>query len=279
MNERIAGAVAFYNRCMNKDAITVHAAQASFYIAIATVPFLMLLLSIGQFLLPLNFENVSAALNTLLPKNLHGIAYRILSELFTKSKGILSVSLIAALWTSSRGAAAIERGVRQIYHGGKRKGFVKATFYSALHTVVFIAMLLATLVILVFGPVIVDFLSKRFLLLKGVFLLFEKLRSLVSLIVLCFFFALVYRSFSGKKVRFLAQLPGAAFSALGWVVFSLIYAFYIENFSNYSYIYGSLTAIVLSLLWLYFCMIIFLLGAEINMFISLMKKKGSDNNE
>lgn len=279
MKERFEAIAFFYNRCMSKDAITVYAAQASFYIAIATVPFLMLLLSIGQFLLPLNFENVSAALNTFLPKNLHDIAYRILSELFTKSKGVLSISLIAALWTSSRGAAAIERGVRQIYHGGKRKGFVKATFYSALHTVVFIAMLLTTLVILVFGPVIVDFLSRRFLLLRSVFLLIDNFRTVAFLIVLCFFFALVYRSFSGKKVRYLAQLPGAAFSALGWVVFSLIYAFYIENFSNYSYIYGSLTAIVLSLLWLYFCMIIFLLGAEINVLIAQTKKKGSDTNE
>lgn len=279
MKERFESILFFYNRCMNKDAVTVYAAQASFYIAIATVPFLMLLLSVGQFLLPLNFENVSAALNTFLPRTMHDIAYRILSELFTKSKGILSVSLVAALWTSSRGAAAIERGVRQIYHGGKRKGFVKAFLYSALHTIVFIAMLLITLIILVFGPVIVDFLSMHFVFLKGIFTLFEKLRSVVFLIVLCFFFALVYRSFSGKKARFWIHLPGAAFSSLGWVVFSLIYAFYIENFSNYSYIYGSLTAIVLSLLWLYFCMIIFLLGAEINVLIAQMTKKGFDKNE
>ncbi len=279
MKERFESIAFFYNRCMNKHTITVYAAQASFYIAIATVPFLMLLLSIAQFLLPLNFENVSAALNTFLPKNMHEIAYRILSELFTKSKGILSISLVAALWTSSRGAAAIERGVRLIYHGGKRKGFINATLYSALHTVVFIAMILATLIILVFGPVIVDFLSSHFTLLKGIFNLIESLRSIVLLVVLCFFFAFVYRFFSGKKVRFVTHLPGAAFSSLGWVVFSLIYAFYIENFSNYSYIYGSLTAIVLSLLWLYFCMIIFLLGAEINVLIAQLSKKGFDTNE
>lgn len=279
MKERFESVMFFYNRCINKHSITVYAAQASFYIAIATVPFLMLLLSIAQFLLPLNFENVSAALNVFLPKNLHDIAYRILSELFTKSRGILSISLIAALWTSSRGAAAIERGVRLIYHGGKRKGFIRATLYSALHTVVFIAMLLVTLIILVFGPVIVDFLSSHFTVLKGIFDLIESLRSIVLLVVLCFFFALVYRSFSGKKVRFRTHLPGAVFSSLGWVIFSLIYAFYIENFSNYSYIYGSLTAIVLSLLWLYFCMIIFLLGAEINVLIAQMTKKGFDTNE
>lgn len=261
---------------MNRDAITVYAAQASFYIAIASVPFLMLLLFIAQLFLPLDFDSLTSVMNLFLPRHMHDLAFRVLSELFTKSKGFFSFSLIAALWTSSRGAAAIERGVRIIYHAGKCKNPVKAFLLSTLHTVVFIVLILVTLIILVFSPVIFDFFAQRFNFLADIFALFVKLRSAVLLLILCFFFAFVYRAFSGKKYRFLAHLPGAVFSAVGWVVFSLGYGYYIENFSNYSYIYGSLTAIVLSLLWLYFCLIIFLLGAEINVLASQTSKKGFD---
>ncbi|MEE0943873.1 MAG: YihY/virulence factor BrkB family protein [Clostridia bacterium] len=253
---------------MGEDLVTVYAAQASFYIIIATVPFMMLLLAAMQFFIPVDFARVMEIINTLLPQNLRGLAYRALSELFVKSGSVLSLSAITALWTASRGAAAVSRGIRHVYRTSDNGGFVKNVLWSALYTIIFIAMLLLTLVMLVFGPTIVEFLSEHFLVLSGVFALFEKLRAIVFLVVFCLFFALVYSSLSGRKVAFSKQLPGAVFSALGWVIFSLGYSIYIENFSNYSYIYGSLAAIVLMMLWLYFCMIIFLFGAEINVLIA-----------
>ena len=87
--------------------------------------------------------------------------------------------------------------------------------------------------------------------------------------------ALMYKFFAGKKVPFKNQLPGAIFSALGWVFFSLIFGFYINTFPDYSYIYGSLTALILFSFWLYWCMIIFLLGAEINLFVQVIRKEKS----
>ena len=60
-------------------------------------------------------------------------------------------------------------------------------------------------------------------------------------------------------------MPGALFTGAGWILFSYIFSVYINNFSNYSRIYGSLTAIVLLMLWLYSCMTILLYGAEVNM--------------
>ncbi|MBS7298491.1 MAG: YihY/virulence factor BrkB family protein [Eubacteriales bacterium] len=276
MTERITAIISFFRKCMKEDLITVYAAQASFYIIIATVPFLMLLLSAMQFFLPLDFGSLITAIKTVLPPNIHELAYRILSELFVKSGSFLSFSAITLLWTASRGVLAVSRGVRHVYHTSETVGFIKNVLRSALYTVIFIAMLIVTLVILVFGPTITDFLSGHFILFAGILSLIERLRAIVFLVVFCLFFALVYRSQSGRKIPFVKHLPGAAFSALGWTVFSLGYSVYIETFSNYSYIYGSLAAIVLMMLWLYFCMIIFLFGAEINV---LLSKKGSFYNE
>ncbi len=275
LKERIDRVVGFFRRCVSEDLITVYAAQASFYIIIASVPFLMLLLAVLQFFLPLDFSRVLDAINALIPPNLRSLAYRALSELFVKSGSILSLSAVTALWTASRGAAAVSRGIRHIYRTSDERGFIKNVLWSALYTIVFIGMLLLTLIMLVFGPTITGFLSEHLVLLQGLFSLFEQLRAVVFLVFFCLFFAFVYRSLAGRKVSFVKQLPGAAFSALGWTVFSLGYSIYIENYSNYSYIYGSLAAIVLMMLWLYFCMIIFLFGAEINV---LLSRKGNDRN-
>lgn len=276
LKERIQAITDFFRRCVGEDLISVYAAQASFYIIIASVPFLMLLIALLQFFLPVDFDKLMTLLNTFLPASMRGIAYRALSELFVKSSSVLSLSAIAALWTASKGSAAVARGVRHVYHSSDERGFIQNILWSGLYTLIFIALLLLSLIILVFGPTIIEFLSIHFVWLHSVFGLFERLRAIVFLVVLCLFFAFVYRSLSGRKIPFSKQLPGAVFSAIGWTIFSLGYSIYIENFSNYSYIYGSLAAIVLMMLWLYFCMIIFLFGAEINVYLN---KKGTDNNE
>ena len=62
------------------------------------------------------------------------------------------------------------------------------------------------------------------------------------------------------------QLPGAVCATAGWMGFSLAFSLYFSRIvgKNYSYMYGSLAAIVLLLLWLYACMCILFFGAEIN---------------
>ena len=65
---------------------------------------------------------------------------------------------------------------------------------------------------------------------------------------------------------------GAAFSAVGWMILSWIFSVYLDIFKGFSSMYGSLTTIVLIMLWLYFCMYILLLGGEVNMILRDMEQ-------
>ena len=272
MKKSVRAFLVYFKKCINNDLITVYAAQASFYIILALIPFLMLAMTLLQFIVPVDFEEVIVAINKMLPQNVHDIAYRILSELFLKSTGFLSFSAIAALWTTSRGTASLQAGVRRIYKSTREKGFILTRWLSIVHTLVFIIIFVAALILLVFGSTITDILAQKFGL-GMIIMLFENLRGLISLVIFTLFFALMYKFFAGKKVPFKNQLPGAIFSALGWVFFSLIFGLYINSFADYSYIYGSLTALILFSLWLYWCMIIFLIGAEINLFVQVIRKE------
>jgi membrane protein len=89
---------------------------------------------------------------------------------------------------------------------------------------------------------------------------------LLFILTLCF--AMLYTYVPEKKQQFLKQVPGAIFSTLGWIGFSFAFSIYFSNFSNYSVMYGSLTAIVLLMLWLYSCISILFFGAEINYYYS-----------
>ena len=78
---------------------------------------------------------------------------------------------------------------------------------------------------------------------------------------------MIYKFLPNHIVQLKVQLMGAAFSAVGWMIVSWIFSVYLNIFKGFSSMYGSLTTIVLIMLWLYFCMYILLLGGEVNVIL------------
>lgn len=72
------------------------------------------------------------------------------------------------------------------------------------------------------------------------------------------------RSFLSRRLSVKSQTPGAAFAAVGWALFSTAFSIYFRYFKNFTVTYGSLAAVILMMLWLYFCICILFMGAEIN---------------
>lgn len=243
------------------DEITVYSAQASFYIIISAFPFVMLLMSLIGFIVPISSETVIEWINTICPEAIRPTVVSLANELFEKSISLISVTALTAIWSASRGIAALERGVRRVYRTKRSSNFIADGLMSIIYTLMFMALIFATLILLVFGNLIGELLDRIIhfsladaILIKGIF----------SFSLMTLAFQSMYYFFNKRQSKFNKNLAGAAFSALGWIIFSNFYSIYIENIANYSYIYGSLTAIVLLMLWLYFCVIIFLIGAEIN---------------
>ena len=91
-------------------------------------------------------------------------------------------------------------------------------------------------------------------------------KSLLGFILLLAFFTLMYTFLPRRRVRLLHNLAGAAFSAAGWVLFSFFFSLFVDNFSNFS-LYGGLATLVILMFWLFFCMYILFLGAEVSMWL------------
>ncbi len=261
-------------KIIDADNIFVYSAQASFYIIISSIPFIMLLLSLSQYLLPLNEQDISEIILPLVPAVIKEPVKSIISELFYKSSGsVISITAISTLWSSSRGIAAIERGIRNVYHTPVRDTFLLNIAASIFYTVTFIAIMIILLATTVFGTSIIRFFELKSVILHWIFYKTSWMRWVITFCVLTTFFAVIYMAFSGRKIPLKRHIPGSVFTTSAWMIFSVLFSFYIENFANYSYLYGSLTAIVLLMLWVYFCMIIFLLGGEINMMVLISKLK------
>lgn len=261
----------------NKDEMTVYAAQASFFSIIAAFPFMMVLLALIQFIPSITKANLLQLMTTVIPSTLKmdSIIVTVIDDLYTNSPvAVISVSAVAAVWSSSRGMLSIERGLNRVFGQEKKRSYIMTRIISAGYTIVFMVICILTLVLLVLGSSIQSFMNRHFPVLAEITRYVITFRTmLIFILTVCF--AVLYTYVPAKKQQFCRQLPGAGFSTLGWIGFSFVFSIYFNNFSNYSVMYGSLTAIVLLMLWLYACICILFLGAEINDFLSGDRKENT----
>ncbi|MCI5605383.1 MAG: YihY/virulence factor BrkB family protein [Clostridia bacterium] len=265
LNVIIRKAKTFINAVI-KDNISTYASQASFFIIISAIPFIMLLLTLLKFFVPMDQMTILSAINRLAPETIGNFLTTIVNELFNKtaSAPIISVTAFTTLWLASKGVMALYLGLNNVFKPEKMPNYFYCRFISVLYTLIFIASLLLTIVVFGFGSKIEDIMLENFGFLSKILSYIINAKILIFTIILTLCFALFYKFLPRRNNSFKYQLPGALCASAGWMLFSYFYSIYIEMFSNYSYVYGSLTALVFLMLWLYFCMNIFLYGAEIN---------------
>lgn len=135
---------------------------------------------------------------------------------------------------------------------------------SAVYTLVFVVAVAVTLLLLVFGNQIQMGIAGRFPVIAKVTSVIVGMRTLITLVLLCLVFLMIYKFVPNRRATLKSQIPGAMVSSVAWSLFSLAFSIYIDLTPGTVNMYGSLTTLVLIMLWLYFCMWILLIGAEIN---------------
>ncbi|MBQ3123919.1 MAG: YihY/virulence factor BrkB family protein [Clostridia bacterium] len=249
-----------------EDNVGIYAAQATFFIVLSAVPFIMLLVLCLKYVIDVDLQSMVSTLDRILPQELSVFVADILSEVFyrTQSTAMFSAAFITLLWSSSKGTMAIYCGLNQIYGTTKEQSWIRMRLLSFLYNILLIIILVASIVVLLFGNSIMNFVSAEFVFAHYLLNLIMKFRTLIFFVLFILAFAALFTFLPQKKNKYRGQLWGAAITAIGWLLASYWISIYITYFPGVSYIYGSLTAIMLLMLWLFFCIYILLMGAEIN---------------
>lgn len=247
------------------DSVSAYSAQAAFFIIISAFPMVMLMLTMLKYL-PYFSGGVPMINISFLPDDVNALVQKMLQEIIDNSSNmVISISAITALWSSSTGIYSIMLGLTAAYSIKETRGYIRMRSLAIFYTFSFIVMIVAALGVLVFGKSIYHGLMNYLpFAAPHVKIISKGIRWLLGFGVLVLFFVISYIAVPDRKSTVMEELPGALVSAVGWIGFSYLYAYYIEHFGNYANVYGSLTAVVLLMLWLYFCMFIMLVGAEIN---------------
>ncbi len=264
--------IKYINRKMNASRVGAYAGQAAFFMFLSLIPLVMLFLSLlKQFGTESLYISVSA--EEFVPGVISSFFNIYIDEIMDDTK--LSLTIVSAcvlLWSASKGIFAIIGGLNSVYEIKEDRGYFYLRFISIFYTVAFVGLLVGALIIMVFGNMLNDMLYSLLPDLKGLVYIISSLRFIIAFVLLVLFFTVMFKSLPSGKQRFSDQLPGAVITSAGWVSFSILFSFFVDNFSNYANIYGSLTAIIVLLLWLYVCMYIMFIGAEINLILSANTK-------
>ena len=258
------------------DEMTVYAAQASFFTIIAAFPFIMLLLTVVQIVPSVSQGELMEFILALVPVGYKSVAFRVISDLSLKSPAtMISVTAVTALWSSSRGMMSIAKGLNRVQGKVEKRWYIVKRLICAGYTIVFILVCVLSLGLLVFGTTIQNFVLRQFPLIARVTQHIISLRTLQALAFFMFVFAGIYTYVPDRKLSLKSQLPGAMFTTAGWILFSMAFSLYFKLFggNNFSYMYGSLTAIVLLMLWLYGCICVLFFGAELNYYLEIYRSE------
>lgn len=255
----------FTNR-LNEDHVYAYATQSAFFIVISAFPLLLLVFSLIRFT-PVTEEFLLSAASNVMPSTLKPLAESLIREIYEKTSGtVISFTAIFMVWSASKGVLSIIRGLNNVFGIKENRNYFILRLIASLYTILFVVGIVLSLAMMVFGNTLLEAFSKHMPILYDVVEWLIGMRILYIPVILTLLFIGLYKLIDDKKYTFMNHLPGALFSAVGWMGFSFFYSLYIDNFAGKSYAYGSLTTIVLLMLWIYICMYILFIGAEINVY-------------
>ena len=251
-------------RAVRKLHIPVHAANTGYFLILSVFPALVLILCLLRYT-ALDVHNFLGFLEGLIPAALLPEAELLIINTYENtSKTVVGISAVTALWSASRGIYGLLTGLNVIYRVPENRGYLQVRLISMAYTFLFLVVLLLTLILHVFGTGLLGVLSQSeapfFRFLTGV----VDLRFFLLVFLQTALFTAMFMALPNRKNTLGDSLPGALFASIGWLIFSHLFSLYVEHFPTYGRIYGSVYAVALSMLWLYFCISIVFYGGVLN---------------
>lgn len=269
MRKKIWAIITDFMNNIAKKNIGAYAASTAFFSFISTIPALVLVCYILPYT-PLTQVDLLLAIQEIMPDTVLPMISQIVSEVYKEQTLAISISTILLIWTAGKGMMALIQGLNVINDEEEKRNYFVIRLVASLYTLGMIVAILVSLFLMVFGETIFEELKAYLILVPYVSIAIELLinfRSLVVIGILTIVFTFIYWLVPNKKMRYKKQLPGALFAAVLWYAFSYVFSLYVDIFHGFS-VYGSLTFVVVIMLWFYFCMYIILIGAQINQYFS-----------
>lgn len=250
----------------DENNVVIISAGVGFFGFLAIFPAIMALISIYGFVMdPQQIEEQVSKISAMMPEQTHKILqYRVDNFIKPEGKSLswgTFFGILLGIWIGNLGTKSLFKGINIAYETESKRGIIINNVLTLLFTFGAIILIILSAALIVAFPAIIDKIGLP----DNIESLIRWLRWLVMGIILVGSIGLIY-NFGPKRKRpgFMWVIPGAVLAASLWLLASWAFSFYIRNFWNLGEIYGSISAVIFLMLWLFISTFIVLLGAELN---------------
>ncbi len=259
-----------FGRQMTRANVSAYASSCAFFLFLSLIPILILICSLLPFT-PIQKSDLLKVVE-MMPQPIIPLMLALIESVYNSTIGIVSAAAVVMIWSAGKGVLALMRGLNAMNGVVEDRNYIVQRLIASFYTLVMLILLVGTLTIMVFGNVLVDFITRTIPALRDLFHLFLYLRIPFTWFILSVFFTMMYAYIPNCKLKLRSQIPGAVFTSVSWNIFSWGFSVYIEKFNGLN-MYGSLTTVVIMMLWLYMCLYLFLAGAHINRFVAPFRRE------
>ncbi len=267
---------------IQKRSITLRASAVSFNFFMALFPAIIFFFSLIPYIPVEGFQDsLLAILKDFIPKQTYTTVEATLFDIITRPRGgLLSVGFLLTLYFATNGVSSMIEAFNQTYHAIETRSFIRQLMVSFSLLMALSLLIIIGISLIAIGPIVLDRLTE-FGLLKGRFT-FEIIVVTKWLIVIGMFlllYSLVYYFGPALKKKFRFISAGSTFASMLTILTSIGFNFYINHFSRYNTLYGSIGTLLVLMLWIYFNSIILLIGFELNASIHRAKRIDSQKRK
>lgn len=262
---------------IKKVDVTGLGSQLAFFFLLSLFPLLIFIMTLLPFL-NLDQAQIYLFIQDYAPESVSLLIKNTLGDILkNRNGGLLTIGIFATIWSASKGMNALTIALNRSYFTEDKRSFLVARGMSIVFTVMLIGVLIVALVLPVFGQQIGIVVFSAFGFEANFMNLWNSLRWSIPPVLIFFVFTIIYWVVPNVKIRLKSVLPGALFATVGWILTSFAFSFYVNNFGSYSSTYGSIGAIIVLMMWLYFSAIILMLGGQVNAVIMERMKTEKSN--
>lgn len=265
----------FFIESFNKGAVTTRASAIAFRLFISIFPALIVLLSIIPHIPIENFqESLFENIQGLFPGDTFTLFESTLDDLINqKHSTVLSIGFILALYFSSDTVYAFLEGFNSSFNLEKRRSWFSLRLLSLGLLLALTIMMVLAVGLITFSEILIYKINEYNFLNDSLFLFFLDIARWMIIIMLIYFsISILYNAGDLKRKKWHVFNAGTSFATVFFVLASLGFAWFVQNFASYNRLYGSLGTLLVLLIWMNFNCFILLLGFELNTSIARAKR-------
>ncbi len=256
------------------DSIVTRANSMTFSFFIALFPSIIFLFTLLP-MIPTSADyalDIRESVHGLLPEQSEEYLFSIIADIVSQQrKGLLSFGLILAIFFASNGMLSLISGFEKVDHNitFKKRSWVKKRIIAVGLTIFVSTLFIVSSALIVLGHFIINFLDLYFDLNNWAVLGFSVLRWVIIILLIYNIIAIIYKFAPPVHRRFSYFSPGTNIATFLIITVSIGFSYFVSNFGKYNELYGSIGALIVTLLWFNLICFVILVGFEINASIAI----------